>query len=126
MGTGADEIVLHGSATATLADGKLSYAVEGDERPVTRLDPAMQKAIKASIFGVWEASDGAQWMIRGGSDVEAEVGAIIDPAARAMAELDQARARLGELEKEKLYLGRARGRRSHPEEIQTSTGSFPI
>jgi hypothetical protein len=104
MKVGEDEVILHGGTPATLVDGELAFTVAPDKAPITRLTPDEQAAISADVFGVWSGSDGAQWMIRGGGEIEAIARARPDPIAQAAADLDRARERLRVLEKEKVYI----------------------
>ncbi len=104
LGEGQDEVVLHGGAAGKIVDGELTYDVEADTAPVTRITPSMEAEINANVFGVWRGRDGAQWMIRGGPEVEAAAHEKTDPAASALEEIDRARQQLAAVEKEKVYI----------------------
>ncbi|MFZ5671531.1 MAG: hypothetical protein ACOZAM_01060 [Pseudomonadota bacterium] len=104
LGEGQDEVVLQGGAPGKFVDGHLAYDVEADAAPVARITPSMQAEINASVFGVWRGSDGAQWMIRGGQEVEAAARAKTDPATLALEQIDRDRRQVAALEKEKVYI----------------------
>jgi hypothetical protein len=104
LGEGQDEVVLHGGAAGRLVDGSLAYDVEADAAPVTRITPSMQAQINADVFGVWRGSDGAQWMIRGGQEIEAAARAKADPATLALEQIDRDRQQVAALEKDKVYI----------------------
>ena len=104
LGEGQGEVVLHGGAAGKFVDGELVYDVAADAAPVTRITPAMQTEINANVFGVWSGNDGAQWMIRGGGEIEVAARAKTDPAALALEQIESARQQLAVLERDKVYI----------------------
>jgi hypothetical protein len=104
LGEGQGEVVLHGGAAGKIVNGELVYDVEADAAPVTPITPAKQAEINANVFGVWSGSDGAQWIIRGGGEIEAAASAKVDPAALALEQIDSARQQLAALEKDKVFI----------------------
>jgi hypothetical protein len=104
LGEDQGEVVLHGGAAGKIVDGELVYDVEADAAPVTQITPAKQAEINANVFGVWSGSDGAQWIIRGGGEIEAAASAKVDPAALALEQIDSARQQLAALEKDKVFI----------------------
>ncbi len=104
LGKDEGEVVLHGGTSGKIVEGALVFDVEADAAPVTRITPAMQAKINADVFGVWRGNDGALWTIRGGEKIEAAAAAQADPAALAIAQIDNAKQQLAVLEKDKVYV----------------------
>ncbi len=103
FGDDQKDVILHGSATAQSEGGELRFRANRDKNPVSVIDANTKNRIRATVFGKWIDSEGAEWEISG-SEGDADLDKGASKTAVRNDKIVKLRKKLEKLKAEKIYV----------------------